>query len=70
MKNHHRPLNPYINSGAIASLYMVSGGPEGRFQRVMELLRKLTANDALSIDEQVYVSEKQTGHRNRPSPIL
>ena len=67
VKNHHRPLNPYINSGAIASLYMVSGGPEGRFQRVLELLRKLTANNALSIDEQVYVSEKQTGHRNRAS---
>lgn len=65
VKNHHRPLNPYINSGAIASLYMVAGGPETRFQRVMELLRCLTANPNLVIDEQVYASEKKTGDRNR-----
>ena len=32
-KNQHRPLNPYINSGAIATLSLVQGGPGQRFQR-------------------------------------
>lgn len=65
VKNHHRPLNPYINSGAIACLHLVKGGPGQRFERVFHLLRQLTANEGLVVDEEVYRSEKSTGDRNR-----
>ena len=65
VKNEHKPLNPYINSGAIAALFLVKGQPGHRFERVLELLRQLTGNQDLTVDEQVYESEKQTGDRNR-----
>ena len=64
-KNQHRPLNPYINSGAIATLSLVQGGPGQRFQRVLELLQALTGNSRLTVEEEVYRSEKATGDRNR-----
>ena len=64
-KNQHRPLNPYINSGAIAPLSLVQGGPGQRFQRVLELLQALTGNSRLTVEEEVYRSEKATGDRNR-----
>ena len=63
--NQHRPLNPYINSGAIATLSLVQGGPGQRFQRVLELLQALTGNSRLTVEEEVYRSEKATGDRNR-----
>ena len=63
-KNQHRPLNPYINSGAIATLSLVQGGPGQRFQRVLELLQALTGNSRLTVEEEVYRSEKATGDRN------
>lgn len=64
-KNQHRPLNPYINSGAIATLSLVQGGPGQRFQRVLELLQALTGSSRLTVEEEVYRSEKATGDRNR-----
>ena len=64
-KNQHRPLNPYINSGAIATLSLVQGGPGQRVQRVLELLQALTGNSRLTVEEEVYRSEKATGDRNR-----
>ena len=39
-RNHHKPLNPFINSGAIASLFLVNGEPGERFDRVMELVKR------------------------------
>ena len=61
-KNAHRPLNPYINSGAIAALSLVKGEA---FPRVMALLEELTGRPGLEVDEEVYRSERETGDRNR-----
>ena len=64
-RNHHKPLNPFINSGAIASLFLVNGEPGERFDRVMELVKSMTAEQRLEVDEDVYLSEKEHGSRNR-----
>ena len=64
-RNHHKPLNPFINSGAIASLFLVNGEPGERFDRVMELVKSMTAEQRLEVDEDVYLSEKEQGSRNR-----
>ncbi len=64
-RNQHKPLNPFINSGAIASLFLVSGQPGERFERVMELVKSMTAEQHLELDEDVYLSEKEHGSRNR-----
>ncbi len=65
-KNPQRPLNPMINSGAIATVSLVSGNDrEHRFERILQFSRKISGNEKLSINESVYHSEKKTGDRNR-----
>lgn len=65
-KSDKKPLNPFINSGAIAALSMVAGDvPEQKFERVLSLFRRIAGNPGLSVCEAVYRSEKETGDRNR-----
>lgn len=65
-KNTHKPLNPMINSGAIASLTLIAGATyEEKYQRVLTFIRKLTGNCEITLNETVYRSEAATGHRNR-----
>lgn len=60
-----RPRNPMINAGAIATTGLVEGKtPEGRFNRILEVFSRC-AGRSLEIDEAVYRSESETGHRNR-----
>lgn len=62
----HRPLNPMINSGAIAVASLIKGhSVSHRFERILELLRKITKNNELKMNEEVYESEKRRGSRNR-----
>jgi glutaminase len=65
MKNH-RPLNPMINSGAIAIASMIEGKDVAeRFEKVLTFIRKVTKNPNISLNEKVYHSEMATGDRNR-----
>lgn len=60
-----RPLNPMINAGAIASASLVAGhSNEDRFFRVLSTF-SVYAGHPLDLDEAVYASERDTGHRNR-----
>lgn len=60
-----RPKNPMINAGAIASAGLVAGRThEVRWQRVLGMLSTF-AGETLTVDEAVYRSESETGHRNR-----
>jgi glutaminase len=60
-----RPLNPMINAGAIATTSLVPGNSaEERRRRLLELFSEFAARE-LTIDEAVYSSERDTGHRNR-----
>jgi glutaminase len=60
-----RPRNPMINAGAIASASLIaSRTKEGRLRRVLEALGAC-AGRQLSLDQGVYLSESETGHRNR-----
>lgn len=62
----HKPLNPMINAGAIAVAGMIPGATiEARLEKIMRLLRKMTGNGDLRVNEKVYQSEKQTADRNR-----
>ncbi len=61
-----RPLNPMINAGAIAVTSLIQGRDVSeRFARITNLIQKLTGKEEVRIDHSVYLSEKQTGHRNR-----
>jgi glutaminase len=60
-----RPRNPMINAGAIATAATIRGdGTAEKLDRTMVLLSRFAGRN-LSIDEDVYRSERDTGHRNR-----
>jgi glutaminase len=60
-----RPRNPMINAGAIATAGLISGKtPQVRLKRILEMLGTCAGRD-LQIDQAVYRSESETGHRNR-----
>src|SRR6185295_14321006 len=59
-----RPRNPMINAGAIATAGLVAGRADARLKRLLDIF-SLYAGRELMLDEAVYHSESQTGHRNR-----
>ncbi len=60
-----RPRNPMINAGAIATAGMIAGKSAAtRLQRILQSF-SLYAGQELSLDQAVYRSESETGHRNR-----
>ena len=59
-------INPMINTGAIALCTLIHGDTyEERFDRLLNLTRKLAGNPNLEVDQSVYRSEKLTGNKNR-----
>ena len=65
-----RPRNPMINAGAIATVGLVEGDtPELKFSRMLECYEKYLGHP-VSLDEDVYRSEKSTGYRNRAIAYL
>lgn len=65
-RDSHKPLNPFINAGAIVCTSLVSGdnGIE-KFERVHQMIKKMADNPDIQVNYQVYSSEKLTGNTNR-----
>ncbi|ABW25424.1 glutaminase A [Acaryochloris marina] len=60
-----RPDNPMINAGAIATTSLIRGnGPTDRLNRLLEMFRRYVGHEVF-IDMPVFMSERDTGHRNR-----
>jgi glutaminase len=60
-----RPLNPMINAGAITTTSLVAGATsDEKLQRLLAVMSAY-AGRPLSVNQTVYQSEKETGHRNR-----
>ena len=59
-----RPLNPMINAGAIATTALVRDDQEPALERLLATFARYTGR-AMDIDEAVFASERDTGHRNR-----
>jgi len=63
--NDGHPMNPMVNAGAIATTALVPGATaDESWQLILDGLSRF-AGRALEVDEQVYVSEAETNHRNR-----
>lgn len=61
-----RPYNPMINAGAIVTTSLIYGNTvEEKTNKIIEFLKKVTNNNDISINEEVYQCEKATGNRNR-----
>jgi glutaminase len=60
-----RPLNPMINAGAITAASLIPGATSD--EQLVHLLEGYGAfaGRPLSVDEAVFASERDTGHRNR-----
>lgn len=64
-RNTNRPKNPMINAGAIAAVSLIPGAtPDERFALIREFYSAF-AGRALELDDDVYLSEKAAGSRNR-----
>jgi len=60
-----RPFNPMINAGAIATTGLINGASgEQKLERILKRFEDYIGRPVL-IDEEVYASERDTGHRNR-----
>ncbi|SET03645.1 glutaminase A [Anaerobranca gottschalkii] len=63
--NPSKPLNPMINAGAIAISSMIKGKDnDERFKRIVQFLEEIIG-EKITFNEEVYLSEKATGNRNR-----
>ena len=60
-----RPRNPMINAGAIATTAQISSHDPDNAEEILLGYFAELAGRPLSIDENAYQSERQSGHRNR-----
>ena len=62
------PFNPMINAGAIVTVSCIECSDP--FAEFLQLVKQLCFNDTVRLNEQVYLSEKHTGQRNRSIAYL
>lgn len=60
-----KPLNPMMNAGAILTTAFIEGEGDKAYQKILTMIRYITKNESIEINQAVYLSEKETGHRNR-----
>lgn len=60
-----RPMNPMINAGAITTTSLVAGADAAEREARLLAAYGRYAGRELDIDTAVYISERDTGHRNR-----
>lgn len=60
-----KPLNPMMNAGAILTTAFIEGEGDVAYQKILAMIRYITKNESIDINQAVYLSEKETGHRNR-----
>ena len=64
-------INPMVNMGAIAMISLIKGkSGEEKFNRLLDLTRKLAGNPNITVNEDVYMSEVKTGNKNRALAYL
>ncbi len=59
------PRNPLINSGALVICDILINELPHPKEDLLDFVRKLAVNSNINYNEKVYLSEKETGHRNR-----
>lgn len=64
-------INPMVNMGAIVMCTLIKGeNYRDRFDRLLALTRTLANDPEIDVDEEVYLSEKATGNKNRALAFL
>lgn len=65
-----KPANPMINAGAIMTTSLIKGKGDEKFNRLLDFIRLVTENPNISYNEEVYLSEKSTGDKNKAIAYL
>lgn len=65
-----KPANPMINAGAIVTTSLIKGEGEEKLNRLLGILRKITSNNTINYNQEVFLSEKTTGDKNRAIAYL
>ena len=60
-----KPLNPMMNAGAILTTSLLQGDGQEPFDKILAMVRYICADASIDYSKSVYLSEKETGHRNR-----
>ncbi len=61
-----KPVNPLVNAGAITTTALIKGDSQTeKFGRLLKFIRELAGEEYVGFAEDVYLSEKETGDRNR-----
>ena len=64
-KDTGRPFNPMINAGAIATTGLIKGEAQAdKLARILARFERFVGHP-VTMDDEVYASERDTGHRNR-----
>lgn len=65
--NHkNKPSNPFINAGAIKIVSLLKAkNDEERFARILDFYKKVMNDDGITLNTEIYLSEKETGDINR-----
>ncbi|ADO84141.1 glutaminase A [Ilyobacter polytropus] len=62
----HKPFNPMINAGAIATSALIKGkNSQEKFQRLLDFFRKISENETLEVNDDIYLGESLTGNKNK-----
>ncbi len=71
-ENSHRPDNPMVNAGAIATTNLIKGdGITDRLNRILAIFKRYIGKDIdIFIDVPTFLSERATGDRNRALAYL
>src|ERR1700745_3941327 len=70
LRPDNRPYNPMVNSGAIACSGLIHKGKGGEaFEFIRAALGRFACR-GLDVDEEVFLSERETGDRNRAIAYL
>jgi glutaminase len=70
-ERRHIPHNPMVNAGALATTDLVKGADvEERLERIVDLLRRCAANEALEVDYDLFELEMASADRNRATAYL
>jgi len=66
IKVTHKPSNPFINAGAIVCTSLVAGDNGiDQFNRIHNMMKRLSNNNNIEVNNSVFKSEKLTGNTNR-----
>lgn len=65
LETEETPINPMMNAGAIVISALIKGNGDEAFSRILKRIQYITKNETIGLNEAVYQSEKETGHRNR-----